>query len=107
MRVKQNHERNRAQGRIPTERIGYALNQIAEVRISLCYRCLRRIQILQAERRALEAKHEFENVSKLTKAEVARFEQERVADMRDTLNVFLEGMITRQKQVHHFCSLWS
>ncbi|KAF8916308.1 Vps5 C terminal like-domain-containing protein [Mucidula mucida] len=82
VRVRQNHERNRAQGRIPSDRLGYALNQIAE-----------------AERRAMEAKREFENVSKLTKTEVARFEQERIEDMKDSLNLFLEGMITRQRQV--------
>lgn len=33
VRVRQNHERNRAQGRIPSDRLGYALNQIAEVRV--------------------------------------------------------------------------
>ncbi len=54
---------------------------------------------LKAERRAMEAKREFENVSKLTKTEVARFEQERIEDMKDSLNLFLEGMITRQRQV--------
>jgi hypothetical protein len=32
-RVKQTHEKNRAQGRIPPERLGYSLSQIAEVRV--------------------------------------------------------------------------
>ena len=31
LRTKQNHEKNRAQGRIPTDRLGYSLSQIAEV----------------------------------------------------------------------------
>jgi sorting nexin-1/2 len=34
-RVKQLHERNRAQGRIQADRMGYSMNQIAEVRIVL------------------------------------------------------------------------
>ncbi|KAK0188967.1 hypothetical protein F5146DRAFT_1104361 [Armillaria mellea] len=74
VRVKQTHERNRAQGRIPL-RSGWA------------------------ERKALDAKHEFESVSRLVKSEVARFEQERIEDIKDSLNTFLEGMIARQKQM--------
>jgi Vps5 C terminal like len=54
---------------------------------------------VQAERRALDAKHEFDHVSKLVKTEVARFEQERIEDFKDSLDVFLEGMISRQKEV--------
>ncbi|KAK0467060.1 Vps5 C terminal like-domain-containing protein [Desarmillaria tabescens] len=82
VRVKQTHERNRAQGRVPSDRAGYGLSQIAD-----------------AERKALEAKHEFESVSRLVKSEVARFEQERIEDIKDSLNAFLEGMIARQKQM--------
>ncbi|RXW23897.1 hypothetical protein EST38_g1979 [Candolleomyces aberdarensis] len=82
LRTKQNHERNRAQGRIPTERLGYSLSQIAE-----------------AERRVLDAKHEYDHVCKLVKIEVARFEQERIDDFKDTLHAFLEGMISRQKEL--------
>ncbi|EGN96805.1 hypothetical protein SERLA73DRAFT_111514 [Serpula lacrymans var. lacrymans S7.3] len=81
-RIKQNHEKARAQGRIPTDRIGYSLNQLAEV-----------------ERRALDAKHEFDQCSKLIKAEVARFEQERVEDFKIALQTFLDGMISRQKEL--------
>ncbi|KIM44718.1 hypothetical protein M413DRAFT_25155 [Hebeloma cylindrosporum] len=82
LRTKQTHEKNRAQGRIPTDRLGYSLSQIAE-----------------AERRASEAKLEYEHVSKLVKAEVARFEQERIEDFKDSLHAFLEGMISRQKEL--------
>lgn len=53
----------------------------------------------QAERRALESKHEFEHVSKLIKSELARFEEERIEDFRDSLHAFLEGMISRQKDL--------
>ncbi|KAJ6581560.1 Vps5 C terminal like-domain-containing protein [Mycena capillaripes] len=81
-RVKQTHERNRAQGRIPNDRIGYSLTQIAE-----------------SERRALDAKHEFDQATKLIKTEVARFEQERIDDFKDSLHAFLEGMISRQKEL--------
>ncbi|KAJ7504328.1 Vps5 C terminal like-domain-containing protein [Mycena galericulata] len=82
LRVKQMHERNRAQGRIPSDRAGYSLAQISE-----------------AERRALDAKHEFDQATKLIKSEVARFEQERIEDFKDSLHAFLEGMISRQKEL--------
>ena len=61
---------------------------------------------VKAERRALEAKHEYDNVSKLVKSEVARFEQESIQDFKDSLHAFLEGMIERQKEVrfsHLYC----
>jgi sorting nexin-1/2 len=54
---------------------------------------------MKAERRASESKLEYEQVSKLVKQEVARFEQERIDDFKNSLHVFLEGMITRQKDV--------
>jgi len=82
LRIKQAHEKNRAQGRIPTERLGYSLSQIAET-----------------ERRALDAKHEFDHVSRMIKTEVARFEQERIEDFKDSLHAFLEGMISKQKEL--------
>ncbi|KAJ3504216.1 hypothetical protein NLJ89_g8051 [Agrocybe chaxingu] len=82
LRTKQTHEKNRAQGRIPPDRLGFSLTQIAE-----------------AERRASEAKLEYEQVSKLVKTETARFEQERIQDFKDTLHAFLEGMISRQKEL--------
>lgn len=53
----------------------------------------------QAERRALESKHEFDHVTKLLKSELARFEQERIEDFKNSLHAFLEGMIARQKEV--------
>jgi sorting nexin-1/2 len=54
---------------------------------------------MQSERRALDAKHEFDQATKLIKTEVARFEQERIEDFKDSLHAFLEGMIARQKEV--------
>ncbi|KAF8659901.1 hypothetical protein AX16_001785 [Volvariella volvacea WC 439] len=82
LKTKQNHERNKAQGKVPTDRLSYSLAQIAE-----------------AERRTLEAKHEYEHVTKLVKSEMARFEQERIEDFKDSLHAFLEGMISRQKEL--------
>ncbi|KAF7370555.1 Beta-glucan synthesis-associated [Mycena sanguinolenta] len=81
-RVKQRHEQNRAQGRAPNDRAGHSLSQIAE-----------------SERRALDAKHEFDQATKMIKTEMARFEQERIDDFKDSLHAFLEGMIGRQKEL--------
>lgn len=46
----------------------------------------------------LDAKHEFEHVSRLVKSEVARFEQERIEDFKKSLEHLLDGMISRQKE---------
>ncbi|EPQ56316.1 Vps5-domain-containing protein [Gloeophyllum trabeum ATCC 11539] len=81
-RVKQNHEKNRAQGRIPADRLGHSLSLIAD-----------------AERRALDAKQDFEKASKLIKSEMTRFEQERIEDFKNSLQEFLEGMISRQQEL--------
>jgi len=80
-RLKQTHERNRAQGKVANDRLGHSYSQIGE-----------------AERRVLDAKHEFEHVSRLVKSEVARFEQERIEDFKKTLEHLLDGMISRQKE---------
>ena len=55
----------------------------------------------KAERRALDAKQEFEHVSRLVKTEVARFEQERIEDFKKSLEQLLDGMIMRQKETIH------
>lgn len=98
-KVKQNHERARGQGRIPTERLGHSLSVIAEVRIRDLCRVPVDANQFQTERRASESKQEYEHCSKLIKTEVARFEQERIEDFKDSLQVFLEEMISRQKEV--------
>ncbi|KAJ4475085.1 protein transporter [Lentinula aciculospora] len=96
IRVKQIHERNRGTsaygGNSPTPggsiskeasgALGHSLSQIAE-----------------AEMRAAQAKRAFENTSRLCKAEMARFEEERVEDFRDALRAWLEGMIGRQSEL--------
>lgn len=80
--MKQTHEANRASGKLPSDQLSRSLAQVGE-----------------AERRALEAKSEFDQVSKLVKTEVARFEQERIEDFKNALEAFLDGMISRQKDV--------
>jgi sorting nexin-1/2 len=49
----------------------------------------------------LDAKQEFDQASRIVKTELARFEQERVEDFRDSLQAFLSGMIDRQKEVRY------
>ncbi|KIK23005.1 hypothetical protein PISMIDRAFT_101241 [Pisolithus microcarpus 441] len=85
-RARQMHDRAKAQGRLPTDRVGHTVSLVAEA-------------TKQAERRALDAKHEFDQCSRLIKSEVARFEQERVEDFKTALQIFLDGMISRQRQV--------
>ncbi|KAH9995539.1 Vps5 C terminal like-domain-containing protein [Russula vinacea] len=83
-RVKQAHERNRAQGKTApekTDRLRHSYSQIGD-----------------AERRVLDAKQEFDHVSRLVKSEVARFELERIEDFKKSLELLLDGMIARQKE---------
>lgn len=47
----------------------------------------------------MEAKQDFDNASKMIKSELARFEEERVEDFKNALMAFLDGMITKQKEV--------
>lgn len=66
--------------------------------------------MFQAESKAQETHSEFENVTRLIKSELARFEQERVEDFKVSLETFLEGMIARQNEVNLppvLFSLWS
>ncbi|KAI0741589.1 Vps5 C terminal like-domain-containing protein [Daedaleopsis nitida] len=81
-RTKQTHETNRSQGRLGADQLSRSLAIVGE-----------------AERRSLEAKQEFDHASRLVKTEVGRFEQERIEDFKNSLETFLEGMISRQKQI--------
>lgn len=47
----------------------------------------------------MDAKHDFERCSRLVKTEFARFEEERIGDLKKALELFLEGMIKRQSEV--------
>lgn len=53
------------------------------------------------ERKALDAKHDFDRCSKLIKSEMARFEHDRIEDLKKSLERFLGGMITRQQEVSY------
>ncbi|KAG9045925.1 Vacuolar protein sorting-associated protein 5 [Tulasnella sp. UAMH 9824] len=55
------------------------------------------VEIAEAERRAQEAKREFDDVSKLIKMELGRFEKERIEDFKVSMEDFLESMIRKQK----------
>jgi len=55
----------------------------------------------QIEVKAQEARTEYEEVTKLIKAEVGRFELERIDDFKASLEAYLEGMITRQNEIIH------
>ncbi|PFH51776.1 hypothetical protein AMATHDRAFT_58242 [Amanita thiersii Skay4041] len=81
-RIKQTHEKNKIQGRLQSDRLAYSLSQVAE-----------------AERRAVAARQEYEHVSRLVKSEMRRFEKERIDDFQVALHNFLEGTITRQKEL--------
>ena len=53
---------------------------------------------MPAERRVLDAKQDFELVSfpvKLVKSEVARFEQERIEDLKKSLENLIDDMLVR------------
>ena len=79
--------------------MAYSLSRIAEVSFGAGFVDYPVDDLHQAERRAGEAKQEYEYVSRLVKTEMARFERERIEDFKETLKTFLEGMISRQKEV--------
>ncbi|CAE7054761.1 unnamed protein product [Rhizoctonia solani] len=81
-RVRTSHEKARRQGRIPQDRVGMSMHEVAE-----------------AEKRAADAKFEFDQCSRLIKAEMARFEKERIDDFKKNLEQLLEGMIRRQQDL--------
>jgi len=47
----------------------------------------------------LDARHDFEDVSKLTKAEMARFDKEKVDDFKKALEGYSESLAVRQREV--------
>ncbi|EJU03795.1 Vps5-domain-containing protein [Dacryopinax primogenitus] len=87
-KVRAGHEKAKRQGKLPSDTTGVSLAQLSA-----------------AERRALDSKTEFESVTKLVKSEIARFEQERIEDFKDSLEMFLENMIHRQKEASRKGSL--
>ncbi|GBB90525.1 hypothetical protein RclHR1_01750024 [Rhizophagus clarus] len=80
---KANYERSKSQGRFDQDKM---LTQIAE-----------------AEHKVEDCKSEFEDVSKLIKNELDRFDKEKVEDFKNSVEAFLESMVQTQKEI---ISLW-
>jgi len=56
-------------------------------------------EIEQVELKAQEARTKFEEVTQLCKAEMDRFERERINDFKEALERFLEGILRRQNEI--------
>ena len=97
-RIKQNHEKARAQGRITQDRIGYSLAQIADV-IFIQFPKWYQLTCLKAERKASSSRNEFERCSQVIKSEMNRFELDRIRDFKKSMKSFVDGIIRRQTQV--------
>ncbi|CAG8472199.1 29177_t:CDS:10 [Racocetra persica] len=83
---KANYERLKSQGKMSQDKLSIMLTQIAE-----------------SEHRVEDCKHEFEDVSKLIKAELDRFDKEKVEDFKNSVEAFLESMVQTQKEI---INLW-
>lgn len=55
--------------------------------------------MIKAERKNLDAHRDFDDVSKLTKAEMSRFDKEKVEDFKKAVEDYAEGMVLRQREV--------
>ena len=53
----------------------------------------------QAERRALDAQSDFDAVSRLVKLEFSRFEQERIEDLKFTMEKYIDEAVEAQQKV--------
>ncbi|CAB4395886.1 unnamed protein product [Rhizophagus irregularis] len=80
---KANYVKSKSQGRFSQDRM---LTQIAE-----------------AEHKVEDCKNEFEEVSKLIKNELDRFDKEKVEDFKNGVEAFLESVVQTQKEI---ISLW-
>ncbi|CAG8513478.1 9427_t:CDS:10 [Paraglomus occultum] len=82
---KASYERVKSQG-ASQDRVSYLLEEVAE-----------------AEHRVEDCKHEFEDVSKLIKAELDRFDKEKVEDLKTGIESLLESTVQTQKKI---IALW-
>ncbi|CAG8462541.1 11807_t:CDS:10 [Ambispora leptoticha] len=80
------YDRFKSQGKLRHERLSLMLTDIAET-----------------ERKGEDCRHEFERVTKLIKAEIDRFDKEKVEDFKNSLENYLESMVQTQKQI---IALW-
>jgi len=56
-------------------------------------------EIELAESRAQDSRTEYDDVTRLIKLEVARFEHERIVDFKNSLDLYLEGVIRSQTEI--------
>ncbi|GAA5835671.1 hypothetical protein JCM11251_002991 [Rhodosporidiobolus azoricus] len=87
------HDKAKKAGRTHSELLNLSVAEIADdgsLRITFGN---------QAERKMLDAKHDFDDVSKLTKAEMARVDKEKVDDFKKALEEYADSMAARQRHV--------
>ncbi|GAA6027358.1 hypothetical protein JCM8097_002624 [Rhodosporidiobolus ruineniae] len=92
-KLQSKHEQAKRSGRAHSELLGLSVAEIAEDG-SLCL-----VFGNQAERKMLDARHDFDDVSKLTKAEMARVDKEKVDDFKKALEEYADSLAARQRQV--------
>lgn len=56
-------------------------------------------EMSESERRAHQLKIEFDNIGKLLKAEIKRFDSDKVEDFKTSVEVFLESAVEAQKEI--------
>ncbi|BGP02650.1 Vacuolar protein sorting-associated protein vps5 [Rhodotorula toruloides] len=92
-KIQSAHEKAKRTGRTHSELLNLSVAEISDDG------GLRLVFGNQAERKMLDARHDFDDVSKLTKAEMARFEKEKVDDFKKALEDFADTMAARQREV--------
>nr|CAG8438660.1 3846_t:CDS:10 [Entrophospora candida] len=80
---KSNYERLKSRNGLSQERLSYMLAVIAE-----------------GENKVEDCRHEFEDVTKLIKAELDRFDKERVEDFKNSIESFLDSIIKTKNEVN-------
>ncbi|TKA55129.1 hypothetical protein B0A53_02099 [Rhodotorula sp. CCFEE 5036] len=87
------HEKAKRSGRTHSELMNLSVAEIADDGR------LRLVFDNQAERKMLDARHDFDDVSKLTKAEMARFDRDKVDDFKKALEDYADSLAERQREV--------
>lgn len=57
------------------------------------------ILLFKAEQKVVSSKRDFEEISRLVRAELDRFDKEKVEDFKSSVEDFLESMVENQKEV--------
>ncbi|RUP35202.1 hypothetical protein BC936DRAFT_138511 [Jimgerdemannia flammicorona] len=60
-------------------------------------------EITEAEHKVISTKRDFEEISRLVRAELDRFDKEKVEDFKSSVEDFLESMVENQKEI---IALW-